>query len=223
MKTTLFKFLLICLLTGNTNLFSQIPINNKDDWDTIVVGGYPANSTEHFYLRDNIGSPADPVTLMYPGVFSGRIDGDGFKIYIEIDYYSTNVGLFSELTEAHISDLIIDGSIIGRRNSINVGSIAGLVSNTFLRSILNLADVTGEGASSSVGGIAGSINSSSTERCTNNGTITGGQYVAGIYGRVINMSDNSKYLNNAGTIQGNRTHLTENSCIAGIVAYYNTP
>jgi len=136
-----------------------------------------------YYLDANIGNSTTPVTQMVAATFSGTFVGNGHKIYAQINSNTTNVGLFSTLNNAEIYNLIIDGTITGGDSSQFVGGLAGTISNSSIHLCHNLANVTGGGTFSSVGGIAGEINGLSfIVGCTNKGTITGGQYVAGITG-----------------------------------------
>ena len=135
--------------------------------------------------------------------------------------------MFSQLDSATIRDAIIDGVVTGRHNSHYVGGIAGHNTNKGIIMCLNLADITGESATSIVGGIVGESYNSFFDGVANNGTITGGQYVGGIAGRLIwdyceEEPYSSKYMSNAGTIQGNNTIIEDNSYIAGIVAFVNS-
>jgi len=81
--------------------------------------------------------------------------------------------LFQQLNEAHINELIIDGSITGGDNSRYVGAIAGNIYRSTISMCLNMADVTGPCYFSSVGGITGEIQRSTINTTANIGTITG--------------------------------------------------
>jgi len=127
-----------------------------DDWNNYIASG-AASPTDSIMLTGNIGDSILPVTQMFPGTFSGHLNGDGFKIYVQIVSNDSLVGLFSLLDGANVHHLIIDGSVIGGTESRYVGALAGQITNSYITHCLNLADVTGESPYSSVGGFAGEI------------------------------------------------------------------
>jgi len=191
----------------------SIPIFDESDFMNMSPNG-------DYYLANDIALlPND----MYTQVFTGTFDGRNNRITVAINSNATNVGLFSQVgSGAKIHDLIVDGQITGGINSQNVGGIAGEVSVCEIAYCTNLAEVTGLSSTSSVGGIVGSIiDFAILGGCSNNGTITGGQYVGGIIGKSVNTAESIKYCRNAGTIQGNKNNvaLDGGRYIAGIVAY----
>ncbi|MCL2039267.1 MAG: hypothetical protein FWG85_02430, partial [Bacteroidetes bacterium] len=117
--------------------------------------------------------------------FAGYFDGQNNKITVNINENATNVGLFSQVDGGSIYNLIVDGSVVGGQQRENVGGFVGEFLSGDISSCTNLADVTGLAYNSSVGGIAGAVgyNGGGMIENNNNGTITGGQYVAGIAGK----------------------------------------
>jgi hypothetical protein len=158
---------------------------------------------------------------MYPHIFTGTFDGGGHKITVIITSNDPSVGLFREVRGGYIYNLIIVGEVIGGTNSQYVGALAGQMTGR-CDNITNLADVTGTSANSCVGGVGGVLFSIlGSSLLNNNGTITGGQYVAGIFGKVNAMFRHiAKYCGNAGTIRGNGINNSETQTyIAGIFAF----
>jgi len=171
-----------------------------------------------------------PVTRMigFPGsCFKGYIWGDNHKITVEIESDEQYVGLFSCLSEGQIYDLVLDGSVIGGLNSQYVGGFAGFVypASMAFHHCTNLADVTGQSATSTVGGVAGAMTpvngGSEINPLFNNGTITGGYAIGGIFGTVYLTQSNAIMLihfKNSGTIKSN-DNVDISHYMAGIVAY----
>ena len=171
-----------------------------------------------------------PVTRMigFPGsCFKGYIWGDNHKITVEIESDEQYVGLFSCLSEGQIYDLVLDGSVIGGLNSQYVGGFAGFVypASMAFHHCTNLADVTGQSATSTVGGVAGAMTpvngGSEVNPLYNNGTITGGYAIGGIFGTVYLTQSNAIMLHNfknSGTIKSN-DNVRVSHYMAGIVAY----
>ena len=225
----LFNKILVCLFLflGTAKLFS-FPINDINDWNNFMsevatTGGIGRNYT----LMDDVGTPTSTILStpvpMITGTFRGSLDGNNKKIYVRITSAATNVGLFSELSGA-IFNLIVDGSVTGLVGSQNVGGIAGLVETGSIEYCTNLADVICSTAVSSVGGIAGRIVNSAFNESINNGSISGGQYVAGVVGVSMGLATDIKYCKNAGTIQRLAgMEPLHQSYIAGIVAYCSSP
>ena len=207
----LFKKIFICiafLFCCADVVVSQIPI-----WDVAGFNDIANNPSGAYELMQDIGPVTSPIAVP----FTGTLQGNGFKITVDINSNATNVGLFSVLDDATIDSLIIDGQVTGGSNSQNVGGFVGLIIDGFIFGCTNLADVTGLSNASSVGGIAGSSNDVAFHQCSNNGTITGGYAVAGIIGYSnANLKINIIRCKNAGIIQG----IGESQyCMAGIIAY----
>ena len=226
---SLVGFIAVLLAISTPNAEGQTQINNLN-WVDFATGVL-VDPLGQYVIEENIGSPANPVTQMYTGTFTGSLNGAGYRIYVNINSNNSNVGLFSQLGGGTIDFLIVDGQITGGQNSQNVGGIVGLVLGGGFRTNTNLADVTGLASTSSVGGIAGAINSTyMVHNCTNNGTITGCQYVGGITGRTITIYVTIDWSRNAGTIQGNNIRRGEGDSaiappesatyIGGIVGYF---
>jgi len=188
-------------------------IDDVDDWDDFA-NGILVDPNNEYELTNDIGDSTNPVTTMYSGIFTGRFDGRNNKITVAITSNATNVGLFSQVQGGVIQNLIIDGQVTGGIYSQNVGGFVGQVGGGQFHNCTNLAEVTGNSPTSSVGGIIGkTVEIAEIFECTNNGTITGGRYVAGIAG-----SNNIGFIffcRNAGTIKSN--YGTQ--CMAGIVGF----
>jgi hypothetical protein len=211
MKRTKIIFILSLFLFGTASLLlqAQMPIASEQDFMAMQPNG-------DYILMNDI-----TVNQMYLQTFTGRFSGNNHKITLRINENSPSVGLFREVLNGFIRDLIIDGEVIGGPNSEYVGSLAGRMTG-ICNFITNLADVTGRSANSSVGGIAGIV--SGNGECvanTNNGTITGGQFVGGIIGKVETISSlGMKVCKNAGTIQSNGIVNPEKpNYVAGIIAF----
>ena len=224
-----FKLFVCLFLFGVADLFPATPIASVSDWNSFVSGTL-LDSNGYYYLDADIGSLSAPVDRMYSGTFTGYLDGMGKKITVNISSNSTNVGLFSQLgSGSAVNDLIIDGSITGTSSNANVGGLVGLMLGSYVSHITNFANVTGSGVNSSVGGIAGrsvptwySFNSfyiTYMFQCNNSGTISGGHYVAGIIGSVIDTIGSDTHIlscRNSGTITG--SGQSQNS-MGGIIGY----
>ena len=241
----LFLMFLFCVFFfGNAKVFSQVQppgtgawnapyqISTMQHWIWFANNGsnQPAPNN-NFELAGDIGSLANPVTQMVSGVFMGYLNGNDYRITVNLDYTNSNepnVGLFSKLSFGSlIRELIIDGYVIGGVNSVNVGGLVGLVTSGSVYFVTNLADVTGLAFNSSVGGIAGKIASNDWigfSALVNNGSIIGGQYVAGIVGFAYYTGREDRITircsQNAGKIKSNNANNVEfPTYMAGIVAY----
>ena len=161
--------------------------------------------------------------------FQGLLNGNNKRITLALDYIDSlnrYVGLFSQLGDGgSIYNLIVDGYVIGGASSRCVGGFAGFSTGIAFWYCTNLSDITGESPTSSVGGIVGAavgIGNGDGEfvYCINNGTITGGRYVAGIIGCATDISGEDatmQHCKNAGTIRGIGSNYS--SYIAGIIAF----
>jgi len=108
-----------------------------------------------YQLTRDIGDSANPVTNMYPSAFTGIFFGNNHTIYVNIRSTLGYTGVFSELLDANIFDLIIDGSIINTFPMGLVGGVAGYAHASKITNCINYANITGEGMRSFVGGIVG--------------------------------------------------------------------
>jgi len=179
-----------------------------------------------FKVMNDINDPLDVVDRMIGNdtyYFQGYFYGGNNKITVDINEDTTNVGLFSQISGG-IWDLIIDGQVTGGPNSRNVGGFVGRVLsiNTDINANTNLAKVTGTAQNSSVGGFAGAVNSSNWLGFTfvvNNGEITGGFAIGGIFGSA-NFSNGCviRDCKNSGTIKSN-DDVDISHYMAGIVAH----
>jgi len=214
MKRLILSIFLFCIfLLGYTDLSAQwfgtgsqtdpYQISSLADLNLLAsnVNAGTSYYQTHFRLMRDIAGPVTQMIGDDVNYFEGGFDGQNFKITLAIVSNNINVGLFSQFS-ATIFDLVLDGSVTGGQNSQNVGGLVGLpIAGSILRCI-NLAEVTSNGPTSSVGGIAGMAFAFGVfHECTNNGTITGGRYVAGIIGyNNTAVIDNCR---NAGTIKSN--------------------
>ena len=145
-----------------------IQINDVDEWNIFAEGSdpitYPLNG--NYELTDNIGSISNPAKMVIE-TFTGSLNGNDKTIYVEIDEDEPNVGLFSEISGGGISNLIIEGSVTGGPNSLNVGGFAGLITNGGISNSTNLSNVTGGPNSLNVGGLVGQVLSGYAFNCNN--------------------------------------------------------
>jgi len=163
--------------------------------------------------------------------FQGALDGNNKKITVGISSNNQYVGLFSQINlwnGMEINDLVIDGYVTGGLNSQYVGGLVGFAYSTLFHNVTNLSDVSGLSSFSSVGGVAGAINPGDgmeINPCINNGSVTGGFAIAGVFGTIylsqpqysaaVIMLHNFM---NSGTIKSN-DNVDISHYMAGIVAY----
>lgn len=144
--------------------------------------------------------------------FSGTFDGSGinFKLNItksDLDY----VGLFGFVNNGVIENFSLSGDVIG---SNYVGSVTGYQTNSQIRNIYTIANVTGYG--NYVGGLVGSSNYKSIVNYTySNSKVTGNTYVGGITGSIV-----AAYQNNS-TIRNNysRSEVSGKSYLGGVSGF----
>ncbi len=163
-------------------------VDYKNFADSVVGGENFAN--KYVILSNNIGSLNNPVTNIIGNAsnyFAGTFDGNNKTIYAQIAGELNNIGIFS-ITSGTIKNLVVDGKI----------GIAADYSNA---------------SSARIGGVAGRINGGTIEYCTNNASVTGLDYTAGIVG----ISDA-----NDSTIIGcvNNGNIIGNKFVGGIAGYY---
>jgi hypothetical protein len=219
------KLILCLFLFGTATLVLQ-----AQNYITTATEFLAMRPSGNYILMEDI-----VVNQMYDQIFTGEFNGNNHKITVRINEGSNSVGLFSEVS-GRIENLIIDGYVIGGPNSENVGGLTGKLTGE-CHNVTNLANVTGTSATSCVGGVAGTMTRGVGSVLTNNGTIRGGQYVAGIIGKIDSAVAGMKYWRNAGTIRGNDTIIDNDTniikdttiivrgmptYIAGIVAYVTT-
>ena len=198
---------------SNTETRVSISIDNAN-WDDFVNWRLGTTSDDYELVEDiRLTSPVG----MISGTFSGKLDGNGHTIKVDIIENVANVGLFSQLENASVLNLTIDGYVIGGASSQYVGGLAGRIENSEIFNCLNIADVTGESQDSSVGGITGELFSDrfiTFSDCSNNGTIIGGDTIGGVIGK-SNINGIIRTCKNAGTIQ--KYGDTNPNYMAGIV------
>ena len=116
--------------------------------------------------------------------FCGGFDGNGKTIALNMTGSSSNLGLFSAISNgAKISNLILAGAVSSTGE--NVGALVGTIVAAKdlpvaeVQGVVNRATVKG---SKAVGGIAGYSNYASIIGCSNEGSVEGGTRVGGISG-----------------------------------------
>lgn len=137
------------------------PITTADEFAAM-------DSNLSYYLANDI-----TITTTYSESFSGKFNGNGCTI-------TTTVPLFSSLSGASISDLIIKGTVSASSTS-SLGALAKTCTGSTIFNVTNNASISG---ASNVGGLVGSIDSSATfANCLNNASVTGaGDYIGGLFG-----------------------------------------
>jgi len=223
-KITSAAMMFCIFLFGSANISAQwLQIGSLPELEWFANEVNNGNSFAGYVveLTADIGDPQNPFTKMIGNdtyFFEGAFEGNNHRIFVDIISDNTYVGLFSQYGGSFISDLLLDGSVVGGANSRNIGSLAGLVTGGDIHFITNLASVTGTG-SQSIGGIAGRAenpNHSSSilfAFCTNNGFLSSGQDIGGLIGSTFSYNISIVNCYNAGTLS-NATRS-----IAGLVGY----
>ena len=145
--------------------------------------------------------------------FTSTLNGNNFHIknlYIQ-RANEIEVGLFSRLSGAKVSNLNFSGSLARILGDDDVGSLAGsILDKTQVRNVTNYSKVSG---STNVGGLVGSIYSASEiDLGVNHGSmVANGRYLGGISGYISEGEIRSSY--NTAVISGNDR-------VGGIVGYF---
>lgn len=156
---------------------------------------------------DLAGFDFTPIGLTTASAFNGTFDGQGHSVknlYVKRD--ATYAGLFGYINAATIQNLCVYGEVNG---TASVAGIAGYVNGacTF-QNVANYANVNATTAASYVAGIAGQVRAATTKitNVLNAGTITGTNYVGGIY-NYYTTAANATVTNvlNVGEIVGTQT------------------
>ena len=234
------NFFMICMfLIGTANIYSVPPYSNNmgtgsfyepfqisdeqdlDLFTTDVNSGHNFRDT-YFILVNDITTDVTTMIGNDRNYFQGHFDGNNKKIKVAISSNLPNVGLFSQLENGSIYNLVLDGFVSGDSSNQNVGGIAGKIIGGDFGYCTNFATVMG-GSGSTVGGIFGSspgvIGNSAVVAmhfCSNNGVISGGFAVAGIIG-FVGSAFQMEVCRNAGTIC--RSGNTNPTYMAGIIGY----
>ena len=134
--------------------------------------------------------------------FSGNFNGKGNEI--KNLYVNSNgcAGLFGYINNAKISNLGIDGEIIGKKET---GGIAGCIENSIIEKCYNKSEIHG---GDDTGGIAGYSRDSYIKNCYNKGSIHGDDDnnladIGGILGRGRSVVENCY---NIGDVLGSSKH-----------------
>ena len=152
------------------------------------------------------------MTIQARGTFSGNFDGQHHTISaINIEGASTSgTGLFSELRQATVKNLIVDAGV--GLNSYS-GVIAGKAYSSTISGCQSRGSVYGN---SYVGGIVGYASGSNVINCENQASVTGSSNAGGIVGRSedcsISSCVNTAAIGAQGGIVGrsDRTRLNDN-------------
>lgn len=182
------------LLTKTLDFNSYFSYNN---YETTKYGDLNTQGgIENLYLeltrRDEGCVGFNPI-----GTFGGKFDGNGNEIKNIYENNSGNACLFTSVSNATISNLVISGELTGQ----NCGGIAvSVVANSKISNCINYCNIKGN---TSAGGIAAySCNTTYFENCINYGSVSGSQYSGGIIGlcRYANQTTNIKQCFNIGEI-----------------------
>ena len=140
-------FLLICMLVlGYSSLFAQnLPgagtpsnpykIGSLSDWNEFAIY-IPQYTLWCIELTADIGSPSDPVTIMVGDgnlnkPFRGVFDGNGYTIYVQLEYNYPSIALFPYLQnyekEVVIKNLNVVGSVVGTASGLGIPVLGGII------------------------------------------------------------------------------------------------
>lgn len=208
----------------------ELPVVNDKTWDGstvkepatdangnyVISTGYElawlsANSNgKSAVLTDDIdlaGFTFTPIGLATASAFNGTFDGQGHSVKnLYVNRTAANAGLFGYINAATIKNLSVYGEVNG---TASAAGIAGYVNGacTF-ENVANYANVNATTASSYVAGIAGNVRAAATTitNAMNAGTITGVNYVGGIY-NYYTTAANAAVTNvlNVGVVNGTQT------------------
>ncbi len=178
------------------------------------INGKLMNSIDLGGSESNQWTPIGNYSNMYAGTF----DGDGFKvsglyINVSLDYQ----GLFGYTNRATISNLGVDGSVIGKSN------VGGVVGYTFYSSVINCYNMVAVEGTSRVGGVVAYSSNSQVINCYNMGEVKGSHYVGGVVGDTNSATLTSCY--NAGSVDGSSSVgsvLGRNSSSTVTSCYYDS-
>lgn len=128
--------------------------------------------------KNNPWTPIGSTSAPFEGIFDG-----GYHVISGLYIVSgSNVGLFGNVKDGTVKNLVVDGSVTG---SQNVGGVAGSLNGGTAENCGNRATVAGSNA---VGGVAGGLNGGCTVKsCFNTGTVSGTTgYIGGVAGQGAN-------------------------------------
>lgn len=162
--------------------------------------------------------------------FSGTFDGGGYEIHNlhseVISAYTAVAGLFGQISQAHISHVVLADDCTVKSSTYG-GGIAAYAYNSTIVSCINRASVELEAPYGYVGGIVGYATGSVVDQCENRGPVAGQVQITGNYsvyiaytGGIGGYLDSSTILNCANsadvTVEGS-TH--DYSSAGGILGY----
>ena len=145
-----------------------------------------------------------PIGKEYNFEFAGTFNGNSHKISgLHINKEKASLGLFGEIKNAHISNVIVEGNIEGHHNVI--GGIAGRSSGTsIIENCGSLVNIKNNNKSGSAAGILGvSHEKINIKNCFNRGNITSGNRASGIVADLSFGTLENCY--NTGSIKGEKS------------------
>lgn len=211
---------------GDGSLQNPYKILSYSDLETRINS--ELQTDKHYILLNDIEVKITDNILNY---FKGTLDGQGYTINIlDINKNEDNIGLFKELDNAKINNLIIKVNTNGSVKGVNnVGILAGLsTGNTIITRVSCYGNVEGQNY---VGGIIGkcegSLNisfSSFNGNIINSNSVDENTYVGGIVS-YVNYSYNSEYskltnIHTEGNIYTDSTYIINNYIFAGGICGY---
>jgi len=152
------------------------------------------NSTLYFKQTTDIDLSIYPNWI--PASFSGHYDGDNYKIlnlHIEINSGSSNLGLFTTLSNSSVKNLVIENAFVKQLGSYqNTAILSGFISNAYLDNIV-IKNGWVESPEAFVGGLAGRAEGANTViDCGVEGVVKGYNCVGGLVGFNYDVSTYSK-------------------------------
>ncbi len=176
--------------TGGGTSSNPYLLLSRADMDTLVKyieteSNWTAN--KHFKLMVDIGAVSSPWTKIIgvystssnANIFQGHFDGNNKKIYLNINNTTfLPGGLFLQIVNGSVKNLIIQGSVTGGLGASPLGGITGQLIDGNIDNCTNSATISGS-QSFEVGGIAGNfakINTSASiaiSNCKDSGSVSG--------------------------------------------------
>ena len=212
------------------NLGHIIALTNAVNEDVTFEGQYLKVTSDIGGITEPIGKYPDNDNY-FP--FQGDFDGGGHTLTVEIDGANLDskirLGLFSCLTDgASIHDLTVAGTVTST-GDCQAGVVGRIDQNTGTISLKNVTNKVNINTTRNyIGGITGYItckqaNTVTFEDCTNEGSLSGADYVGGIIGasasnafaKVVNHCTNTGTVSgsrNIGGISGFGYYLTHTNC-----------
>ena len=170
-------------------------------------GGEKVSNAKAELTKDIDMSSTDdfvPIGKEYNFEFAGTFNGNYHKISgLHLNKEKASLGLFGEIKNAHISSVIVEGSIEGNHNVI--GGIAGRSSGTsVIENCGSLVNIKNNNKSGSAAGILGvSHEKINIKNCFNRGNITSGNRASGIVADLSFGTLENCY--NTGSIKGEKS------------------